>query len=282
MHNRRFGVVVRSTGERTERAVLDALNVDSHVEEVVVIRQQTPLYVAAAKTHEIFSQWVERYDYAFSIDADVIPFPGFGTWISEIINKAPYPSFSRWLPPLLDWVIQGRWRTAGGIFIYRTEHSAEIAQRTWELMDLIEPEHNYDIYKYLPGAEWRPTLEQSGEIVSIHQYAQDWSEYFYRGMVHRIRKKNWFRPGLHQLIASGDPEALVFMAGYDWATTNQDFLNFENAALRDTTRFRMELDNYLKRIGLPLTRDNCPSYIDLVSEITKSLPSGIKLIPYTK
>ena len=273
-----FGIVVRSTGERTESAVLDALDRDPYVREVLTLRFVTPLCKAVAHTHDIFAEWVGEYEYVMSIDADVIPLPGFGKWISDLLNVYQYPEYSRWLPPLLDWVVQGRWRTAGGIFVYRTEETSKIAARVRETWDLVEPEHNYDIFSDLRGLEWRPPLEQVGSVVSIHQYEQDWDMYFYRGIIHTLRIKNWLRPGVHKYAERGFPEYKVFLAGIEWAKKNPGIFTVESADYRSSQLFKEVWDDIAHRLCIPKERGPCPSYEELVETVINEFEPGMKPI----
>ncbi|MBT3192877.1 MAG: hypothetical protein HN341_10015 [Verrucomicrobia bacterium] len=272
----KYGVVIRSTGEATAGIVLEAVRRDPLVGEVQIVADACPLYRAAAATHSAFSRWVGRFPYVMSIDADVIPFPGFGAWMSDVLRRHPHPQYGRWLPPLLDWVVQGRWRTAGGIFCYRTEETVGLHDKYLEAADLAEPEHNYsDVLGGFVDREWRPPLRQEGEIVSVHQFAQDWSAYFYRGIVHTLRIKDWIRPNVLALADSGYPEYRIFLEGVLWGMRNRGSLDAEDAKFRQTHDFSHAYQSALAKLQLVETDDRPKSYEDAVDSLTRALPQGM-------
>ena len=251
---------------------MEALNADPLVDEIVVIRDVSPLWAAAAATHDQFAAWSGRFEFVISVDADVIPFPSFGEWFRQVIERFPPPGFTRWLPPLLDWVVQGRWRTAGGMFGYCSKDSADLADRFRRVADAVEPEHNYDVFA-LRGAEWRPELVQRGELACIHGYGQRWTEYFYRGIVHPLRKKNWLRPGVLLAADEGRAEHLVFLEGLKWALRNPNVFVVEDASIRRSAAFSAAYQEACARLGFsPSERPTDCRYADAISEIVSNLP----------
>ena len=276
----KFGIVIRSTGERTEEVAHYAAINDPHVSEVKIVRNISPLYKAVLETHKIFWEWRNKYEYVISLDADVIPFPGFGKWFQNILEKQLYPKYSRWLPPLLDWVIQGRWRTAGGLFMYKSEETKEIYERCLESSDLLEPEHNYFIFDGLKGEEWRPKLEQKGEILAIHQYKQELDIYFYRGIVHTLRVKNWLRPGVQKYADEGFPEYKMFLKGIEWAEKyNKGYMNAEDSTFRNNPIFQEGFYNAKNSLNLSnIDNDKPLKYEEIISEVRKELPLNMYLI----
>lgn len=270
----KIGAVIRYTDESTYDIVYEALLNDPYIGEIKTVKDQYPLYKAAAETHKIFSSWIGKYPFVISIDADVVPFPGFGKWILKIVKKYPFPKYSRWLPPLLDWVVQGQWRTAGGIFCYKTEETAGLYEKYMKVVDLVEPEHNYDVFSGFLGQEWRPPLEQTGEIVSIHQYGQDLSIYFYRGIIHTLRIKDWIRPNVLLLAEKGLPEYMIFLEGIKWGLKNRKLLLSEDASFRKSKIFNQAFKKVLSKLKIKQTQ--IPrTYHEFIKKVIAQIPKNI-------
>ena len=168
-------VVIRSVGERTEQACIDAIRAQGiGVEEVSVVRE-SPFVKALRSSFEIGLN--AGRDWTFCVDADVILRPGSVAGLLTLAQAAPRNTFEVQGLMLDKFTIAIR---AGGVHLYRTSLLEKALKLIPEAGEEIRPETFVLHRMQQQGYPWttRPY------VVGVHDFGQYFEDIYRKCYVH--------------------------------------------------------------------------------------------------
>lgn len=278
----KFGVIIRSIGERTARLSYESAK--AFAPPGTTFHKLENLFPAYQLYQNMFQLAVqENFDWYFAVDADVILLPSWPDVIQRAIDTfSSDPNVFR-ITMLTNDVLSQRWLSAG-VHLYRGTHSAHLLSTITQLIEkhdttnpqlniLIKPEGMTTQALIREGGK----LEHINERVGYHGVEQFYAEIFRRFLVRRIREPEYHRQSTfltkwldprnaQKLLQQDDMDGYV--ANMAWNTTDTQFnimsndgrikddinIWLQNAGILEKGPLTMSLDDFYRQYPIMLQK----------------------------
>jgi hypothetical protein len=254
-------VVVRSVGERTERACRDIL-VRQVPEENIVIIHEVPFSEAVRKTFSIGIQ--ENLMWTLAVDADVLLTPNAVDSMIKTAKQKPEHTFV-YQGCVLDKLFKDI--RPGGPHLYRT---ALLPRAVGFISDNdLRPES----HSYAKMAEIGFHFYQEPEIYGLHDYEQHTSDIYRKSFLHAKKHSHLTEHFMKEWARSSDPDHAVAISGF------LKGLSYDGPVVIDHNFFLKVMGNVSAEFvekGLPVQVS--PSFVaDTISAFLEIRPDSVVL-----